>query len=48
MATRLDALLAEGGTYFVTVGLLHLLPEDESVLSLLREMGYTVEKIALP
>ena len=46
MATRLDALLAQGGTYFVTVGLLHLVPEDDSVLSLLRDMGYAVERIA--
>lgn len=46
MAERLDAMLREGGTYFVTVGLLHLLPEDDSILTRLHDMGYTVEPIA--
>ena len=45
MAQRLDTMLQEGGVYFVTVGLLHLITEDESIPSLLEEMGYTVEQI---
>lgn len=45
MAGRLDALLQKGGTYFVTVGLLHLVPDDDSLLSLLCDMGYIVERI---
>jgi uncharacterized protein len=45
MAERLDAMLRQGGTYFVTVGLLHLIPEGDSILSLLREKGYAVEQI---
>lgn len=48
MAERLDAMLKQGGTYFVTVGLLHLVPEDDSILSLLREKGYTVEQVETP
>lgn len=44
MADRLDAMLQSGGSYFVTVGLLHLIPDDDSILSLLRKKGYTVEK----
>ena len=48
MADRLDAMLRDGGVYFVTVGLLHLVPEDDSILSLLREKGYTVERVAEP
>ena len=48
MAKRLDALLQTGGTYFVTVGLLHFIPEDNSILSLLRDMGYTVERVLQP
>lgn len=43
MAGRLDEILRQGGTYFVTVGLLHLIPEDDSILTRLRDMGYTVE-----
>lgn len=46
MAGRLDELLQSGGRYFVTVGLLHLVDDDaNSIPSLLREMGYTVERI---
>ena len=48
MVDRLDALLKQGGTYFVTVGLLHLIPEDNSFISLLRDKGYTVELIFQP
>jgi uncharacterized protein YbaP (TraB family) len=48
MATRLDAMLQTGGSYFVTVGLLHLIPEDDSIPSLLRDMGYSVEKVETP
>ena len=48
MAERLDSLLKDGGRYFVTIGLLHLIPEDDSLLSLLRDMGYTVEKVETP
>lgn len=48
MAARLDAMLKQGGRYFVTVGLLHLIPEDDSILSLLRDMGYSVEKVETP
>ncbi len=48
MAARLDAMLQSGGSYFVTVGLLHLIPEDDSILSLLRDMGYSIEKVETP
>lgn len=47
MAERLAALLEndEGKTYFATVGLMHLVLEEDSILSELKAMGYTVEKI---
>lgn len=49
MATRLDTMLQQGGTYFVTVGLLHLVGEDEgSIPALFQEMGYEVELISQP
>lgn len=48
MVERLDALFKQGGTYFVTVGLLHLIPEDDSFISLLRDKGYTVEQVSQP
>ena len=43
MAERLSALLKEGGTYFATVGLLHLVLPEDSIPTLLSERGYTVE-----
>ncbi len=45
MAERLGAMLAGGGTYFVTIGLLHLALPEDSVVQLLREQGYEVEQI---
>jgi uncharacterized protein len=46
MAARLSAMLANGGTYFVTVGLLHVVLPEDSVVQLLREQGYAVERVA--
>jgi uncharacterized protein len=46
MAGRLDAMFKEGGTYFVTVGLLHLVSQDGGIPALLEAMGYTVEQAA--
>jgi len=45
MAARLDALMQNGGTYFVTVGLLHLVSDFDSILTRLENMGYTIEAI---
>ncbi len=45
MADRLDAMIQNGGTYFVTVGLLHLIYDGNNIPDLLREKGYTVERI---
>jgi uncharacterized protein len=45
MADRLDAMFQEGGTYFVTIGLLHLIYEGDNIPELLREKGYTVERV---
>ena len=45
MAERLDAMLKTGGTYFVTVGLLHLALPDDSLPALLSQMGYTVTRV---
>ena len=45
MTRRLAALLEGGGSYFVTVGLLHLVLPEDSVVAGLRELGYTVEQI---
>ena len=45
MASRLDAMLQSGGDYFVTVGLLHLVSDDDSILFLLQDMGYSIEKV---
>lgn len=47
MAQRLQELLESGENqrYFVTIGLMHLVLPDDSVLSALEEMGYRVEQI---
>ncbi len=45
MAQRLDALLQGGGTCFVTIGLLHLVLPQDSVLAQLEAMGYTVSRV---
>jgi uncharacterized protein len=45
MAEKLGQLLRGGGSYFVTVGLLHLALPEGSIVQLLREQGYTVEQI---
>ncbi|HPJ02594.1 MAG TPA: TraB/GumN family protein [Candidatus Limiplasma sp.] len=45
MADRLDAMFQEGDSYFVTVGLLHLITQEGSIPELLRDMGYTVERV---
>ena len=42
MAERLAAMLESGGSYFVTVGLLHLVLPEGSIVTLLRQKGYTV------
>ncbi|MBE0601946.1 MAG: TraB/GumN family protein, partial [Firmicutes bacterium] len=46
MAARLDEMFQSGGTYFVTVGLLHLIYEDNNLPDLLGEMGYAVERVS--
>ena len=48
MAECIEALLDEGGTYFVTLGLLHMALPDESVVERLRQKGCTVEWISRP
>ena len=48
MAARLDVLLRESGSYFVTVGLLHLVLPEDSIVAQLTAMGYTVERISTP
>lgn len=48
MADRLDEMLQSDGSYFVTVGLLHLTLPEGSIVSLLREKGYTVEAVGQP
>ena len=48
MADGLAALLEEGGTYFVTVGLLHLVLPEDSVTALLQARGYSVECVSQP
>ncbi len=50
MADRLRAMLeAEPErTLFATVGLLHLVLPEESLVTMLRERGYTVERISQP
>ncbi len=45
MADRLAVMLEDGGTSFVTVGLLHLALPEDSVLNDLEAMGYTVERV---
>ena len=45
MARRLADWLEGEETCFVTLGLLHLVLEGDSVLSCLEEMGYAVERI---
>ena len=45
MACRMAEWLETGETYFVTLGLLHLVLDGDSVLTCLEEMGYTVERI---
>jgi len=48
MADRLDELMQGEGNYFVTVGLLHLTLPEGSIVTLLREKGYTVEAVGQP
>jgi uncharacterized protein len=48
MAEKLGQMLRGGGSYFVTVGLLHLTLPEGSIVELLREQGYTVEQIVTP
>lgn len=50
MADRTEALLLGGGedTYFVTVGLLHLVLPEHSVIKCLEDKGYTVEWLSTP
>ena len=48
MAERLEKLLAQDGSYFVTVGLLHLALPEDSILKHLQEKGYTVTQISRP
>lgn len=48
MAERLSALMAQGNTCFATVGLLHLVLPQDSILNLLRAKGYTVEQLSNP
>ncbi|MBR4069518.1 MAG: TraB/GumN family protein [Clostridia bacterium] len=50
MADRLVSMLEsnEPHTYFVTVGLMHLVLPEDSILALLRGQGYTVEQLFTP
>lgn len=50
MADRTETLLLGGGedTYFVTVGLLHLVLPEHSVVKCLEDKGYTVEWLNTP
>lgn len=50
MADRTEALLLGGeeDTYFVTVGLLHLVLPEHSVVKCLEDKGYTVEWLGTP
>lgn len=50
MAERLDEMMKQhnGQTAFATIGLLHLVLEEDSVLTHLKGMGYTVERIINP
>ena len=46
MARTLGQMLEEeGGSFFVTVGLMHLVLEEDSILTRLENMGYTIERI---
>ncbi len=45
MAEQLDEMLTDGGHYFVTVGLLHLIVPGSSIPDLLEQQGYTVVRI---
>lgn len=42
MGASLAAMAADGGSYFVTVGLLHLVLPDDSIVSYLQAQGFTV------
>jgi len=46
MADRLDAMMREGGphAYFVTIGLLHIVLPEDSVLKHMENRGYQVER----
>ena len=48
MAERLETLLVQDGSYFVTVGLLHLALPEDSILTHLQEKGYTVTELSRP
>ena len=48
LADALDGLLHTGGTYFVTVGLLHLTLPEDSIVVQLQQKGYTVLQVAEP
>ena len=47
MAQRLDALLRSDDkrSYFVTMGLMHLVLPQDSILLRLEALGYTVERV---
>ena len=45
MAVELDALLQNGQSGFATVGLMHLVLPEDSILCELERMGYRIEKI---
>jgi len=40
---KIEALIRQGGTYFVVVGAGHLVG-DQSVIAMLRAKGYAVER----
>ena len=50
MAQELVRMLEEDGShsFFVTIGLMHLVLPQDSVLFELEQMGYTVERMWLP
>ena len=47
MTARLSKMLQEDGTFFVTVGLLHLVLPQDGIVARLQALGYTVEQIPM-
>jgi len=45
MAGRIAMMLEEEGSFFVTVGLMHLVLPDDSILGELEKMGYQIQRV---